>query len=224
VTWPVGFRLLKARSESGDTLLVDQLPGLNQISKPVYPAEALKDSLEGVVYLNVLVGQDGRVKQAEMTRGDETFKQAALDAMKASTWRPAMVDGKPVSVWTSFPVPFGIKKGIPPSLDAFIRVDEQPRAIVQPKPRYPESAIRDSVEGVVFLQVLIGGDGNVYQVSVAKAEANGEVEALKQAAIEAGRESEWFPAIQGGKPVAVWVAYPIRFTLKGAPPPGGSNP
>lgn len=47
-----------------------------------------------------------------------------------------------------------------------------------------------------------------------EAKSGGE-EVFKQAAIDAARKSEWFPAISKDMPVSVWVTYPIRFTLKG---------
>jgi TonB family protein len=220
VWFPFGFHMIMykntvVRAESGDTVVVDQGALPLQMSKPVYPAAALKDSIEGVVYLNVLVGEEGRAKQVEVIQGEEVFKQAAVEAIKAATWRPATIDGKPVSVWISYTFPFGIKKGIPPSPDAFISVDEQPRAIAQPKPVYPESARRDSLEGVVFLKILVGKDGQVEQVEAYQVKAERGGEAFKQAAIEAGKKSVWLPAVHKGRPVSVWVAFPIRFTLKG---------
>jgi outer membrane biosynthesis protein TonB len=76
---------------------------------------------------------------------------------------------------------------------------------------------------VVYLKILVGKDGQTEQVEAFQVEAEKGGEAFKQAAIEAGKESVWLPATRGGKPVAVWVVYPIRFTLKGGPPPKGAR-
>ncbi|GEM_PF-1153789 len=209
VTRPFRFYLIKSKAESGDTIIVDRQPNLVQIGKATYPEVALRDSLEGVVYLNLLIGQDGRTKQVEVRKGPEALHQAAIDAAKASIWEPSLQEGKPVSVWTSYSVPFAVKKGPPPKYGEMIPVDEQPRPIQMPKPVYPEVALKDKLEGVVYLMILVGRDGKVEQVQVHKGD-----EPFKQAAIDAGWNSAWSPAIYKGLPISVWVAYPIRFTLK----------
>jgi outer membrane biosynthesis protein TonB len=38
-------------------------------------------------------------------------------------------------------------------------------------------------------------------------------EILREAALKAAWKSVWRPAIQNKKPVAVWVAYPVKFKL-----------
>jgi len=96
-----------------------------------------------------------------------------------------------------------------PDVGEFIPVEEQPVPVEQPKPVYPEIARRAGIEGVVFIQILVDKSGKVRDVKIVKGP-----EMFHEAAKEAAWKSVWRPAIQNQKPVAVWVAYPIRFTLK----------
>ncbi|MSS72485.1 MAG: energy transducer TonB [Candidatus Latescibacteria bacterium] len=96
-----------------------------------------------------------------------------------------------------------------PDAGEFIPVEEQPVAVEQPKPVYPEIARRAGIEGVVFIQILVDKTGKVRDVKIQKGP-----EMFHESAKEAAWKSVWRPAIQNQKPVAVWVAYPIRFSLK----------
>jgi protein TonB len=96
-----------------------------------------------------------------------------------------------------------------PDVGEFIPVEEQPVPVEQPKPVYPEIARRAGIEGVVFIQILVDKTGKVRDVKIVKGP-----EMFHESAKEAAWKSVWRPAIQNQKPVAVWVAYPIRFTLK----------
>ena len=96
-----------------------------------------------------------------------------------------------------------------PDAGEFIPVEEQPVPVEQPKPIYPEIARRAGIEGVVFIQILVDKTGKVRNVKIQKGP-----EMFHEAAKEAAWKSVWRPAIQNQKPVAVWVAYPIRFSLK----------
>lgn len=76
--------------------------------------------------------------------------------------------------------------------------------------QFPESAKADSVEGTVFVQFVVGADGKVEDVEVAKsvhpeldAEALRVVKSLK----------DWTPGEQGGQQVRVQMTLPIKFVL-----------
>ncbi len=96
-----------------------------------------------------------------------------------------------------------------PDVGEFIPVEEQPVQVEMPKPVYPEIARRAGIEGVVFIQILVDKAGKVRDVKIVKGP-----EMFHEAAKEAAWKSVWRPAIQNQKPVAVWVAYPVRFLLK----------
>ena len=96
-----------------------------------------------------------------------------------------------------------------PEIGEFIPVEEEPVAVEQPKPVYPEIARRAGIEGTVWVMILVDKTGKVRDVQITKGP-----EMFHEAAREAAWKSVWKPAIQNHKPVAVWVTYPVRFTLK----------
>ncbi|WP_164011324.1 TonB family protein [Pyxidicoccus trucidator] len=76
---------------------------------PEYPSEARSKGQEGLVILKGVVEVDGRVTQLKVMRGDEPFASAALAAVKAWRFRPAVVSGQPTAVYRIFKVPFRLK-------------------------------------------------------------------------------------------------------------------
>jgi protein TonB len=70
----------------------------------VYPEEALKNGLEGTVYVKIWVNTEGKVVDAAIQKSDaEIFNQPSLDAAKQFQFTPALKDGLPVSVWVTVP-------------------------------------------------------------------------------------------------------------------------
>jgi TonB family protein len=95
-----------------------------------------------------------------------------------------------------------------PKFGDFVYVDELPEAITKVPPSYPQAAREANVDGTVLVQVLVGKDGRVVDTRVIKS-----IPGLDEAAATAARQWVFKPAMAGGKPVAVWVAVPVRFTL-----------
>ncbi len=99
------------------TKAVVRLPaGLDQryaaYLQPDYPAAARRADMEGRVELRVLVGTDGRVKQAEIKRssGHAVLDAAALEhALKKWRLKPALQDGVAVEGWLVVPISFELK-------------------------------------------------------------------------------------------------------------------
>jgi protein TonB len=82
-------------------------PVLVERPAPVYPELAQMAKIEGTVIVKVLVGKDGKVKDAIIGKGvNGILDQAALDAAKNAVFRPAMQNKKPVAVWVAIPFKF----------------------------------------------------------------------------------------------------------------------
>jgi len=96
-----------------------------------------------------------------------------------------------------------------PSPDEFIAVEEMPVLVSMPQPEYPEMARSAELEGVVLVRALVSKDGSVRDAQIAQS-----IPLLDDAAKTAVMKAVFKPAIQANKPVAVWVAIPIRFKLK----------
>ena len=81
--------------------MVEAKPKLLHSIELVHPEEALRDSLEGKVFLKFIVNVDGSVSDVTVLRtiGPEVFRQAAIDAISQFRFKPAEHNGKPVAVW-----------------------------------------------------------------------------------------------------------------------------
>ena len=95
-----------------------------------------------------------------------------------------------------------------PKFGDYVYVEELPEVITKVPPEYPDLARSAGVDGVVQLQALVGKDGKVKDVKVMKGQ-----EMLNASAVKAVRQWIFKPALSNNKPVAVWVAVPVRFSL-----------
>ena len=88
--------------------MVEDKPILKKGVKVVYPEIARKAGLQGKVFVRFQVSRDGRVKQVQILKGEEIFRQAAIDAVMQFVFQPAMQNDKPVSVWMSQAITFSL--------------------------------------------------------------------------------------------------------------------
>ena len=96
-----------------------------------------------------------------------------------------------------------------PRMEETVNVDRPPGPIVQVAPQYPAAARNAHVEGTVVLQALVGTDGTVFDVRVMKS-----IAMLDDAAKAAVMRWKFTPGLWEGKPVAIWIGVPVKFTLK----------
>jgi TonB family protein len=77
----------------------------------VYPEEARKAGVEGRVMVWVNIDARGEVKRMQLMRslGHSGCDEAAMNAIKSVTWKPAMDEDKAVPVWVAVPVNFRLK-------------------------------------------------------------------------------------------------------------------
>ena len=95
-----------------------------------------------------------------------------------------------------------------PKYGDYVYVEELPEAIKTIKPEYPDIARQAGVDGTVLVQALVGKDGTVKDTKVVKS-----IAMLDAAATAAVKQWVFKPALSNNKPVAVWVAVPVKFTL-----------
>ena len=82
--------------------------------------------------------------------------------------------------------------------------------------KYPQSAVRDGIQGTVMVQFVIEKDGKITEVKIAKGvDEELDAEALKVV----GASPKWKPGKVGGKKVRASVTIPVEFRLekKGKP-------
>ena len=95
-----------------------------------------------------------------------------------------------------------------PKFGDYVYVEELPEAITKAQPQYPDLAREAGVDGTVLVQALVGKDGRVKDTKVVKS-----IAMLDAAAEAAVKQWVFKPALSNNKPVAVWVAVPVKFTL-----------
>jgi periplasmic protein TonB len=78
--------------------------------QPEYPSGLLQREIEGDAVLKVLVGTDGRVREAIVVRAShpDFGKAAVKQALKSWRFVPATRGGKPVEDWQTIPIRFSI--------------------------------------------------------------------------------------------------------------------
>lgn len=90
--------------------------------------------------------------------------------------------------------------------------DSRLRSIDAPEPPYPFLAERHSLEGSVYLKVLVGADGKVVSVVIAK--SSGYPELDNAARRQVLRAWTFEPEVRGGKPVAASGMVVVNFKVK----------
>ena len=90
-------------------------------------------------------------------------------------------------------------------------VESLPVPVVSVKPIYPDLAREAMVDGMVLVHVLVGRDGRVREVGL---DSRKHIPMLDPAALEAARQWSFEPALLNGRPVAVWVSIPFKFSLR----------
>jgi TonB family protein len=88
--------------------IVDELPEPVHRQNPVYPIEAREQDVSGTVWVQALVGEDGKVHDAWVASGPAPLRDAALEAVWQWEFTPAIKGKKPMSVWVFIPVKFSL--------------------------------------------------------------------------------------------------------------------
>jgi len=74
--------------------------------EPVYPAEARRANMQGVIALDIVVGRDGAVASMRALNGPDVLARAAMDALRWWRFEPYRVNGEPAVVETTVAVEF----------------------------------------------------------------------------------------------------------------------
>lgn len=203
------------------------------------PSEILSRSgMEGTVAVRMLVSNEGSVLNARVdsSSGFIELDRLAIFCAKRLGFAPATKSDNVISAWTTVRLSFvatvpysapAAQKGNPsdrldatgPNSDSesetlpkgeFVAVEVQPEMIKEVPPLYPREAMMKNLQGKVWVSVLVDKNGLVRSSSVARTSGHA---ALDSAAVQAARLCKYKPGKQNGKPVAVWVTYPVDFSI-----------
>jgi TonB family protein len=196
---------------------------LTQI-KPVYPETLKLAGVQGKVFIETLVDEKGNVVETKVLKTEnEALCKPAIDAIKKTKFSPAISkENKKVKSWVVIPIAFKLEEkndgGISvnnnleesdPDINAYVEVEKYPEVIESGEPVYPGEAKKNGIEGKVYVKILVDKQGFVKKAVILKSEN----EIFNNAAIEAAKKCKFTPATQKGKPIAVWVVLPYKFTL-----------
>jgi protein TonB len=109
----------------------------------------------------------------------------------------------------AFEIP--LEEYLPPQ-DEFTPYDEAPVQLNEVAYEYPPLANQAGIEGTVWIKALVDKSGKVRDALIYK--KSGSSAGFEDVAKEGAFKIKFKPAISNNQPVAVWVVYPVRFTLK----------
>ncbi|MFO7866355.1 MAG: M56 family metallopeptidase [Candidatus Aminicenantes bacterium] len=197
-------------------------PKLIKMVEPVYPEEARRAQVEGLVILEATTGIYGRVQNVKTLRSIPLLDQAAIDAVKKWVYEPMVIDGEPRGVTFTVTVAFKLDKKKP---DAEVEAEKElklplppvpvtgdikpPKLIKKVEPVYPEFAREDQIEGIVILEAATDKYGRVESVRVLKS-----IPELDEAAVDAVKQWVYEPLIINGEPRGAVFTVTVNFKLK----------
>jgi TonB family protein len=208
-------------------------PKIVKMVQPVYPEEARKQGIEGVVILEATTDVNGKVKDAKVLRPVPALNQAAIDAVKQWTYEPMIINGKPMPVVFTVTVRFtldkekgtkaglegGVKGGVASGVAGGVAGGVEgsgkaagdamaPKLIKRVDPVYPEEARKQGIEGDIIIEATVDVNGKVKDAKVLRG-----VAVLDQAALDAVKQWVYEPMIIDGQPKAAKFTVTVRFKL-----------
>jgi len=77
--------------------------------RPVYPEDARAAGIEGVVILDIVIGEDGAVLDSQVLRSILALDRAAVNAVQQWRFAPTVLNGEPVEVEMTVTVNFTLQ-------------------------------------------------------------------------------------------------------------------
>lgn len=208
-----------------------------------YPEEALKNKVEGKVYVQFVIDTAGNVVEPKVIRGvsPELDAEALRVVSEMPAWKPGKLNGKLAGVSFILPVNFALPGSakvddadVESILSQAADAAEEEGAVVEQGEvykvvedmpqfpggnafrylaqhiRYPEEAVKNGIEGIVYVQFVVDKDGKIVEPKVVQGVCPElDAEALR---VVSGMPA-WKPGMQRGKPVAVSFVLPVVFHL-----------
>ena len=196
-----------------------------------YPKSAENEGIEGRVFVNFVVTEDGEISEAKILKGvNDAIDSEALRVINTMpAWEPAQKDGIPVKTAFTLPLVFQLTdKSAPTPPPPPIPSEHQQPAELSKVAEYPggqtalfqymgnniqysKEAQKEGISGKVIVQFTVKADGSIAYVIVKK----GVSKALDTEALRVIKNMpDWTPAEKDGKAVASQMTLPIMFALE----------
>jgi TonB family protein len=132
-------------------------PKRTRFVAPAYPEQAQARGQRGIVILELVIDENGKVATADVVRSVPPFDEAAVSAARQWEYEVTKVDGRPVRVRVTVPITFALK------LPEVAREDGVPEMRQGAGPGFPPG-----LEGpaTVVADVTLQPDGTVAEATV----------------------------------------------------------
>jgi protein TonB len=110
---PVAIKEREADPNPEDFIAVEEEPKYDDIAlqrRVQYPDMARRSGIEGMVLVGALIGKNGAIEKVQVFESDhESLNDAAVKAVRETTFTPAKQNGQPVRVWARIPIRFRLR-------------------------------------------------------------------------------------------------------------------
>ncbi len=177
----------------------------------VYPSDPQVSTIKHVCALSAMIGTDGNPENIQVENARSSpLDEAAIAALRQSTFSPGKVHGQPVSVRIEIWVPFS-GEGRPASLlTSRDQLDHSPVPRIHPEAEFSKEARKKRVQGEVGVSVLVREDGSVSDMYLTTAQLPA---GLDEQALNAVSKYKFQPATMDGEPVPVRIPVAVNFKL-----------
>jgi TonB family protein len=123
-----------------------------------YPKEAVKNNVQGKVFLAFIVEKDGRLSQIKVERplGFGTDEEAIRVLKSSPRWKPGLKDKKPIRVLYRMPISFALSNSKGAKLDNVPKVNANPVYIIDGVKASAETVQRLDAKNIESVNVYKG--------------------------------------------------------------------
>ena len=202
------------------------------LSKTIkYPAEAVKNEVQGRSIITFIVEKDGSLSNFKVVRalGSGTDEEAIRALKQSPKWNAGKQNGHTVRVQYSVPVSFTLDKGIHPAAvtadgqinnkQVYSAVEKYPTfpggstefgKFLAANVKYPKAAREANIQGRVIASFIVEEDGSLSDIKIMRGIGYGADEEAERVL---KLSPKWNPGTQDGKPVRTAYSVPISFEL-----------
>lgn len=185
---------------------------------PEYPPALLAARVSGVVVVDLILDEQGNVKDAHIFGRPTDFDETVIQTIKQWKFKLALLNGVPFTppVRRTFTFTADTKKVTvtdPNAVASPYRVGgdiRPPRQTKRVEPTYPPDAVAARTGGMVILEAVIDKEGKVKNLRVLRH----VTPSLDRAAMTAVEQWEYEPTLLNGVPVEVIFTVTMNFSIR----------
>lgn len=232
-------------SEAQQTAVRDDLPKCvstleppipENMIRPKYPKNALRNGIGGKVEVRAAVAPSGKIDELTVVNSESEFSASAIKAIRQWRFRAMAVAGHPVESTYRVHVRFDpllqeansdvelespqvSSSTIPASAVSPEEVQGEnahlgsepglvePKPLYSPEPEFSEKARKAAEQGTVSISLKVGTDGLPRDLRLVCSSATD----LNENAMEAVKRWKFAPGTRGGKPIIVQIEVEVQF-------------